>query len=232
MSDINLTIEKEEKKFGSARLKVKSDQLLIDVYEDEEESDFHKSLEVYSLTELHDKLYDLTQSQDCIPKDAKFKLDGELLTQVIGGFHLYPNESMSDETILKYATSNELNIEMGDTIKKVYGTDEKVDGIVLYRTGSEKAYYSSERGNNISNNNGKKVFKDKEEALLAVEDYLKDGTAHLDIFDKTTVKVDGEEIGTLFNGEFLKPEVAKERLTISEDELKQKTKNRSRNRPS
>lgn len=225
MSEFNLSIEKTTNSFGTDMLSVKSDKPIRDVWEDEEISDFNYEIEAYSLTELHNKLYDLSQSQDCIPNDVEFKVDGVLFSQMIGGFHLDPNMNFPEDLISKYANEETLEISTGNVLKKVYGDDEAVDGVTLYKEGDTIAYHGYDAGNHIRGEDGSNVFKNKDEALEAVRYYIeKDSNAYISTFDKTNVKVDGESIGVLSHGILSKPD------NQEEPDLEKKQENKSRNR--
>ena len=218
MSEINLTIEKVVSSFGSESLSARFDKKIRDVYNEEEVSDFHYVVEAESLTDLHDKLYDLTQTEDCIPNDAEFQLEGELFAKMIGGYHLSPNMKISSDIVDKYAKTSELNLTISDTLRKVYADDEKVDGFTIYKTDGIKAYNNVNDGNHIRGEKGNVVFKDREEALTAVKYYLEDDSAYINAYDKVKVKVDDVEIGTLSYGVLSSPEVVKP------EELKNKKK--------
>lgn len=218
MSEINLEIEKVKGLFDSETLKVKFDKQIRDTYDDEDTSDFNYVVEAESLTELHNKLYDLTQTEDCIPNDAVFKLDGELFAKMIGGYHLSPNMQLSSEIVDKYAQETELHLSISDTLVKAYAENEKVDGLTVYKTDGIKAYNNVNEGNHIKDSKGNVVFKDRAEALMAVRDYLDNDSAYIASYDKVKVKVDGVDIGTLSYGTLTSPTI------VEEEKMKNKRK--------
>ena len=211
MSEINLTIEKLTNSFGSEILSARFDKNIRDVYKDEETTDFHYVVEAESLTDLYEKLYNLTQTEDCIPNDAEFQLEGKLFAKMIGGYHLSPNMKLSSEIVNKYAQERELNLSISNILVKAYAENEKIDGFTIYKTDGIKAYNNVNEGNHIKDSKGNVIFKDKAEALIAVKHYLKDDSAYIDSYDKVKVNVDGVNIGTLSYGKLTEPEIKNKR---------------------
>lgn len=207
MTRINLTAVTNEESFSPEyrTLEFKSDVQLHDPYNDEiTEYDFNVSSS--SLTELYNKLYDISQSNDCFPSDAKIFIEDEPFAEMLGGIHLKLNEDFPVEIASKYMTVKEIDFITSNTLRKVYAEDEKVDGITLYRNDDLRAYNGYESGNHIKNKDNKKVFKNKEEVEDALKYYLtKDSKMDcIDNLDKTIVKLDGKDFATLMFGKEVK----------------------------
>lgn len=207
MTIINLTTLKNEDTFSPEyrKLEFRSDVQLYDTWEDEELTDYNYTISANSVTELYSKLYDVSQSNDCFPRGAKILLEGEKFAEMVG-YHLKLNEEFPIEKLEKYMTKTEIDFVTSDVLRKTYSSDEKVDGITLYRDDDYKAYRNSEAGNHIRCEDGKKVFETKEDVLKVLNYYLKgdSNSACINGLDETTVKLDGEEVLTLKFGKEVK----------------------------
>lgn len=220
MTQINFKTLQNDESFSPEYRKIElmADKQLRDDWAEKGLEEYHFIVSASSLTELYDNLYDISQSNDCFPSDAKLYIEDKLFAEMVGGFHLKLSEDFPMEVAEKYMGINEIEFVTSNVRKKAYGEDEVVDGITLYRDDGYKAYKNVDHGNHIRNKEGRDVFQNQEEVMDALQYYMKEeASAHLKNLDKTKIILDGKELATIAYGKEIGQKV---------EEPKQERKNR------
>lgn len=234
MTIINLKIDAgEQKEYGPYRdLKVVADKQIYDTYDDEEISEFNYSFEETSLTSLYEKLYDISQSQDIIPKDVAFHIDGEEFCKMVGGFHLALNDEFPSEIANKYSVEQRFDLLATDTIKKAYSKPEVVDGLIIQKDDDE-IYFKNSSANSLKSENGDTVFKNENDVKEAIRFYFsKDSDAHVPYLDKVSVYMNDVNILNLEQSKIKDDNLEQmPKLEFNKEEIKQEQKRKSRIRP-
>lgn len=221
---INIKIDISDESFGG-RLKITSDKQLYDEWTtgDISQSDFEFSEE--TLTAVYERLYDITQSNRVGSGDPIFKIEGEMFAEMVDGFHLKLNDELSHELIEKYGKVETLNFQTKNEIEQTYGATIQIDGIALEKSG-DMAYSGYESDNYIKDKDFNRDFKNKDEALKALDYYLEEDTSkrNFNYIDRTVITVDGAPYKEMILNKTIENKAEKQEV----EEPKEKKKNRTR----
>lgn len=187
------------------------DKQIFDQWGDDPVSKYDFEIDAGSVTELYNKLYDATQTNDIIGSNAIFMLNNEVFAKVVDGFHLEFNENISNENIDKYRNEETIDFVTKDKITQVYGADIEIKGSSLYRNDDIRAYVRDDSSDYIHDSKGNKDFKDDGEVKKALDFYLKEDRDSYGIkqLDKTHVTLNGEKYKTLIFGKEIELEKKK-----------------------